>query len=285
MSVYLGAARRVGVAATLLVVGLLARAAHAQEAAAPGRVVAVNGIEMYYETSGQGEPLLLLHGFNGSGAAWRRMVPELAKEYRVIVPDLRGHGRSTNPTRQFTHRQSALDVFALLDALGIQRVKAMGISTGGMTLIHMATQQPSRVEAMVLIGATIYFPEQARVIMRSATVEALTPQMYERRRQVHMRGDEQIRELQQQFHAFKDSYDDMNFTKPYLSTITARTLIVHGDRDQFFPVEIAVEMYRGIPDAALWIVPQGGHVPIADPTLPFVGPALKFVRGEPRPTP
>ncbi len=261
----------------LLVVGL-APTAYAQ--APSGKVVAVNGIEMYYETSGQGQPLVLLHGFNGSGTMWAKMVPDFARQYQVIVPDLRGHGRSTNPTRQFTHRQSALDVFALLDALGIQRFKAMGISTGGMTLIHMATRQPSRVEAMALIGATIYFPEQARVILRSATPERLTPEVLERRRQIHTRGDDQIRELQQQFHDFKDSYDDMNFTKPYLSTITARTLIVHGDRDQFFPVEIPLEMYRSIPAASLWIIPQGGHVPIFDPAVPFVPTALKFLSGQ-----
>jgi pimeloyl-ACP methyl ester carboxylesterase len=53
----------------------------------------------------------------------------------------------------------------------------------------------------------------------------------------------------------------MNFTPPYLSTITARTLIVHGDRDPFFPVSIPVEVYRAIPDSYLWVVPNGGHKP------------------------
>jgi pimeloyl-ACP methyl ester carboxylesterase len=263
----------------LLVVVLSASTAYAQGIAAVGKVAALNGIQMYYETSGQGEPLILLHGFNNSGTRWASVVPELVtKGYQVIVPDLRGHGRSTNPTKQFTHRQAALDVFALRDSLGIGRFKAMGTSTGGMTLIHMATQQPSRVEAMMIIGATIYFPEQARAIMRTATVGSLTPAIYEQRRQIHKRGDEQIRELQQQFHDFKDSYDDMNFTRPYLSTITARTTMVHGDRDQFFPVEIAVEMYRGIPNASLWIIPRGGHVPIFDPAVPFVPTALNFLR-------
>jgi pimeloyl-ACP methyl ester carboxylesterase len=264
--------------ALLLVWFLSAAAAYAQPATtAAGKIAAVNGIEMYYETSGEGDPLILLHGFNGSGQAWAGVIPEFAKHYRVIVPDLRGHGRSTNPSNRFTHRQSALDVLALMDALEVKQFKAMGISTGGMTLIHMATQQPSRVEAMVLIGATIYFPEQAREIMRKATVESLTPGVYERRRQIHLHGDEQIRALQQQFHDFKDSYDDMNFTGPYLSTITARTLIVHGDRDQFFPVAIPVEMYRSIPHSFLWIIPRGGHVPIFDPSVPFVPTALKFL--------
>jgi pimeloyl-ACP methyl ester carboxylesterase len=219
----------------LILIAAGAVAAYAQPTAgAPGKIAAVNGIEMYYETTGQGAPLVLLHGFNASGQVWSRMVADFAKRYRVVVPDLRGHGRSTNPTGKFTHRQSALDVFALLDALGIRQFKAMGISTGGMTLIHMATQQPSRVEAMALIGATIYFPEQARAIMRKATVESLTPQVYERRREIHKHGDEQIRALQQQFHDFRNSYDDMNFTGPYLATITCPDAVRARDRDQFF---------------------------------------------------
>ncbi len=263
----------------LSVFALTTGTAIAQEAAAAGKTVSVNGIEMYYETSGQGEPLVLLHGFGSSGAAWASFLAEFTKSYQVIVPDLRGHGRSTNPSRQFTHRQSALDVFALLDALGIKQFRAMGISTGGMTLIHMATQQPSRVEAMVLIGASSYFPEQARAIMRSVTVETLTPDAYERQRRIHKRGDQQIRDLRQQFHDFKGSYDDMNFTTPYLSTVSARTLIVHGDRDEFFPVEIPVEMYRAIPNAQLWIIPEGDHVPIFDPLVPFAPTALKFLSG------
>ena len=279
MELLSGTRRLAALWSLFLFLSLNAGGAFAQETTAVGKMLRVNGIEMYYETSGKGPPLILLHGFNNSGAAWAKLVPEFATLYQVIVPDLRGHGRSTNPTKQFTHRQSALDVFALLDALGITQFKAMGISTGGMTLIHMATSQPSRLDAMVLIGATIYFPEQARKIMRSATVESLTPNVYDQRRQIHKRGDEQIRDLQQQFHSFKDSYDDMNFTRPYLSTVSARTLIVHGDRDPFFPVEIPLEMYRSIPNALLWVIPQGGHVPIFDPLVPFAPTALKFLNG------
>jgi pimeloyl-ACP methyl ester carboxylesterase len=69
----------------------------------------------------------------------------------------------------------------------------------------------------------------------------------------------------------------MNFTEQTLSTITARTLVVHGDRDRFFPVEIPVTMYRSIPVAALWIVPGGDHVPIYDSVVPFTSTALKFL--------
>ena len=61
---------------------------------------------------------------------------------------------------------------------------------------------------------------------------------------------------------FAASYDDVAFTPPLLATIAARTLIVHGDRDPFYAVEMAFELHRGIPDSALWVVPYGGHGPI-----------------------
>src|SRR5438045_3564119 len=132
----------------------------------PGRTEDINGMQMYCEIRGEGEPVVLLHGFSGAGSNWGPFVGHLVGEYRLIVPDLRGHGRSTNPSGEFTFRQSALDVFALLDRLGIERFKAVGLSMGAKTLLHMATRQPARVEAMVLVSAAPYFPEQARAIMR-----------------------------------------------------------------------------------------------------------------------
>lgn len=276
--------RRLSIALTITVAILISNRALAQqqvavqEQKAEGRIAEINGIQMYYEMYGEGEPLVMLHGFSGSGANWKPFVEEFAETYKLIIPDLRGHGRSTNPTNQFTHRQAALDVYALLDELKIEKFRAMGISTGGMTLIHMATQQPERAEAIVLIGATIYFPEQAREIMRQRTVEGLSEREWEAYRDRHKHGDDQIRALINEFHGFKDSYDDMNFTPPYLSTIKARTSVVHGDRDKFFPVSIPVEMYRSIPNSYLWVIPNGGHVPIyGNNQATFTEKALEFL--------
>ena len=95
------------------------------------------------------------------------------------------------------------------------------------------------------------------------------------------RGDTQLREVIGQFHGMKDSYDDMNFTAPYLGTIAARTLIVHGDRDEFFPVNIPVEIYAAIPEAYLWIVPNGEHIPVfGDRAGPFLDTVLPFLDGQ-----
>ena len=245
-----------------------------------GKFAEINGIRMYYEIHGEGEPLLLLHGFFGSGRFWNPLIPSLSKKYRLIVPDLRNHGRSTNPAGTFTHRDSASDVYALLDALEVDRFRAMGFSTGGMTLLHMATSQPDRVQAMVLIGATTYIPVAARHHGEMTfEVFSATPQLAELKAQ-HEGGDTQVRQLIRLWHSFEDSFDDVNFTPPFLSTIKANSLIVHGDRDMYFPVEIAVEMYRSIPSSYLWIVPNGQHVPAFDKPDGFTGPLLDFFGGE-----
>ena len=241
----------------------------------------INGIDLYYEIRGTGAQLVLLHGGTGAGVNWNLVFNDAPAGYRLIVPDLRGHGRSTNPSGKFTFRQSALDVFAMLDYLGIDQFKAIGVSLGAKTLLHMATQQPVRVEAMVLVSATPYFPEQARAVMRQVSPDNRTEAEWEQMRRWHKHGDEQIRALWKMANAFKDSYDDMNFTPPLLSTIIARTLIVHGDRDPLYPVEMALELYSSIPQSYLWVIPNGGHGPIfGDLAGGFAETALAFLNGE-----
>ena len=244
---------------------------------AQGHSIQISNIEIYYEEYGVGKPLLLLHGFGGCSQNWHPFIDKLSEHFRLIVADLRGHGYSTNPENKFTHREAANDMFLLLEKLGINQFSAMGMSTGAMTLLHMATSQPSRIDSMVLISTTSHFPNQAREIMRRASFDTMPPEVREMYRECAKRGDEQIRQLISQFNALHKNNDDMNFDAQSLSTITARTLIVHGDRDHFFPVEIPVSIYRSIPNAALWIIPGGDHVPIYEAKVPFTSTALQFL--------
>jgi pimeloyl-ACP methyl ester carboxylesterase len=245
--------------------------------ATPGNFVRINDLELYYEEYGAGKTLLLLHGFGGCTQNWHPFIASLSEHYRLIVVDLRGHGRSSNPGNNFTHREAADDIFCLLEKLGVDRFSAIGMSTGGMVLLHMATSQPARIDSLVLISTTSHFPDQARAIMRRASFDTMPHEVREMYRECAKRGEEQIRQLITQFNALHKNYDDMNFAAQSLSTITARTLIVHGDRDNFFPVEIAVTIYRAIPGSALWIIPNGDHVPIYDPMVPFTSTALQFL--------
>ena len=241
------------------------------------QTMSVNGLDLFYRDTGSGEPLLLLHGFTGCGDDWQHVFASPLDGFRVITPDLRGHGRSSNPSATFRFADVARDMFALLDRLGIERVKAIGMSAGANTLLHMGTQQPSRVTALIHVSGAPRFPDQARLIMRTFTEDSRTPADWQDMRARHHRGDDQIRALWRHARAFADDRDDMNFSAALLSCITARTLIVHGDRDPLYPVELAVELLRGIPNAALWVVPNGGHGPIfGEQAAPFVRTATAF---------
>ncbi|HYL06433.1 MAG TPA: alpha/beta hydrolase [Thermoanaerobaculia bacterium] len=238
-------------------------------------------MRMYHERHGQGPPLLLLHGFSGASSDWASFVDRWSADYELIVPDLRGHGRSTNPARQYTHRQAARDLLALLDRLGIASCKAIGVSGGGNALLHMATREPARVAAMVLVSAASYYSAAARDFMRQYLVEERTDEAWRIMRQRHHRGDAQIREIWAQAGGFKDSYEDMTFTPPQLATIAAETLIVSGDRDPLVPAALALEMHAAIPRSYLWIVPNAGHGPIAGELKErFVETATAFLRGD-----
>jgi pimeloyl-ACP methyl ester carboxylesterase len=132
---------------------------------------------------------------------------------------------------------------------------------------------------MVLVSATPYFPNQARQIMGSILPDAQPPEAWDSMRQRHHGGDDQIRALFDQQYAFKDSYDDVCFTPPALSRIAARTLIVQGDRDPLYPLELSLEMYRAIPRAALAVVPMAGHGPIfVERAAAFARVAVEFLR-------
>jgi pimeloyl-ACP methyl ester carboxylesterase len=206
---------------------------------------------------------------------------QFVREYQLIAPDARGHGQSTDPGKRLSHRQCAQDTLALLDHLGITKCRAIGLSFGANMLLHMAIWQPDRIEAMALVSSAMYFPEQARAIMRQAPLENATPEEWSSMRRRHKLGDEQIVTLWEQQRALKDSYDDVHFTPPELARIKAPALIVYGDRDPLYPVEMAVEMYRSIPRAELWVVPGGGHGPVfLERAGLFAQTALDFFRGQ-----
>jgi pimeloyl-ACP methyl ester carboxylesterase len=218
-------------------------------------------VDLYFEVHGNGEPLLLLSGFSGTSQDWKASLQEWGAGFQLILPDLRGHGRSSILSRPFRHDDAADDLFALLDRLGIGAFKGVGISAAGNVLLHMATKQPERVRAMVLVSATPYFPAEARSIMR-AYAGNLPESEWNRLRRSHPGGDQQISALLASTAAFADSYNDLSFTPPHLATIRARTLIIQGDRDPFYPVEISVQMAKSIPTASLWTVPNAGHGPV-----------------------
>lgn len=232
---------------------------------------------MYYEVHGKGTPLLILHGFTGTSWGLSSIFQAFLQDYQLIIPDLRGHGRTTNPKKTYTFKQVAEDLLSLLSHLNIKQCKAIGFSGGGIALLHLATLQPELVQSMVLVSATHYFPEHAKHIMRQNILESKTQNDWEYMRKLHIHGDDQIRLLWDQVRGMADNDEDVHFSQDDLNEISAHTLIIQGDRDPLYPLELTLEMYRNIPKSYLWIVPNSGHCPISETNISSFISGMKFI--------
>lgn len=113
----------------------------------------LENVSLYYEEQGAGEPLLLLHGLGSNGRSWEYQVEPFARQYRVIVPDVRGHGRSAKPAGPYSVSQFANDIFNLLDHLQIDRFHLVGLSMGGMIGFQMAVDHPERLKSMTIVNS------------------------------------------------------------------------------------------------------------------------------------
>jgi 3-oxoadipate enol-lactonase len=111
-------------------------------------------IEMSYEDQGNGETIVLLHGFCGSSAYWKNVIPVLSQNYRVITPDLRGHGRSEVPLDTYSMEQMADDVKHLLDELQVSDAVMFGHSLGGYVTLAFAEKYPEVLTGFSLIHST-----------------------------------------------------------------------------------------------------------------------------------
>ena len=121
-----------------------------------GKYANVNGIRLYYEEYGQGEPLLLLHGNSQSILAFAYQIPELSKHYRVMAVDTRGQGKSTEDGKTYSYDLFADDMKAFLDHLSLDSVNVVGWSDGGNTGLIMAMKHPQKVKRLVTMGANIF---------------------------------------------------------------------------------------------------------------------------------
>ncbi|GGM42199.1 putative hydrolase, alpha/beta fold LipV [Longimycelium tulufanense] len=114
----------------------------------------MNVSPLHVHQFGEGRPLLALHGITAHGARWRRFGPEHLPGFRVIGPDLRGHGRSTH-LPPWTLEQHAADVLGVLDELGLDRIPVMGHSYGGAVALYLAQLAPERIERLLLLDHAI----------------------------------------------------------------------------------------------------------------------------------
>lgn len=121
-----------------------------------GKYATVNGIKIYYEEYGTGEPLLLLHGNSSSINLFEKQIPELSKQFRVIAVDTRGQGKSGEDGKTYTYDLFAEDMNALLNYLNLDSVNVLGWSDGGNTGLIMAMKYPQKVKRLVTMGANVF---------------------------------------------------------------------------------------------------------------------------------
>lgn len=113
----------------------------------------LNGLDVFYETRGSGDPVLLLHGLGSSTEDWELQVEVLAREFTVVAYDVRGHGRSGKPSGAYSMSQFAADAAALITWLDLAPVHVVGLSMGGMIAFQLAADHPSLVRSLVIVNS------------------------------------------------------------------------------------------------------------------------------------
>ena len=227
----------------------------------------VNGINLYYETHGDGQPLILLHGGLMSGETFGPLIPALAANHRLILVDLQGHGRTADIDRPLDVKFMADDIAALIDHLGLDKPDVVGFSLGGGVALHVAIRHPEKVGRIVSAAANIrrsaIYPEmlEQQVQVNAAAAEFMkeTP-MYQLYQRVAPRPEDFPKLLDKVGAAMAVDFD---YTEE-VRGIRVPTMIVAADADMAPPshyVEIFNLLDGGLRDGG-WMGegrPRGGH--------------------------
>ena len=268
------------------------------EAKGTGQYAKVNGINLYFETHGEGQPLILLHGGLMSGEMFGPTLPALAERHQVIAVDLQGHGRTADIDRPIDVRLMADDIAALIDHIGLDKPDLVGYSLGGAVALHTAAKYPARVRRLVVASANIrpdaIYPEiraqQAQVNAAAAEFLKDTP-MYQLYQRVAPRPEDFPRLLDKMGEAMAKDFD---FTEEVRS-LQVPTLVVAADADMAPPshfVEVFKLLGGGLRDGG-WMGegrPEGGHALAILPGLThynlgsspvFAAAALAFLDEQP----
>jgi pimeloyl-ACP methyl ester carboxylesterase len=237
--------------------------------------VHVNGIDIYYEIHGKGEPLVMILGMGMNVASFNNpdVIRQFAKHYRVVAFDNRGIGRSTKNSTPFFVGTMARDTLGLMDALDIGRAHIVGGSLGACVAQVIAAGHPERVNGLVLHGAASRYPLPARMMV------ALTPKIpFLRRQSVKMA--EPI--FAEPYPPTEESYLNqcvagVTFdSRPLLPRITAPTIIISLAKDQYVPMKFTRELADGIRGSRLELIDRDHIFILNEPELMIV-PAVRFL--------
>lgn len=225
----------------------------------------VNGLNMYYEVHGTGQPLVLLHGgLMNIESSFGALLPDFAVNRQVIATELQGHARTADIDRDVELSYLASDVAGLLDHLGVGRADVFGFSLGGGTALQFVLDYPDRVNRAV-IASVAYSPDGFHPEIFDPAQQATSTRMPTAADFAQMRDDYQrLAPDPGHFEVFAAKMQgaataQKGWTPAELGTISAPTLLVYGDHD-FFRLEHAVEMRELIPGAQLAVLPGTTHM-------------------------
>ncbi|HYK92836.1 MAG TPA: alpha/beta fold hydrolase, partial [Thermoplasmata archaeon] len=240
-------------------------------------------VELHRRDEGSGETILLVHGLGGDHALWNPVIASLAPDFRVIAPDLRGHGRSEAPPGSaFSFAELSGDLLHLLDELGVNQVHLVGLSAGAFLGLQLALQQPARLKSLVVIGAATHCDNHTRAIadrwistyqkegFDAYVLRLLKDLYYPDWIEAHLDVADALRAQQEHEHgrgvlewgkAIR-SYD----LRGRLGRITVPTLIVQAVDDQVIDPAHGRLLRQSIPGSELKLFAQTGHlVPVERP--------------------
>lgn len=231
-----------------------------------------------YEVHGAapGEPLLLLPGLLGSLGQWQRFVQPLSADFRVILMDLRGHGRSENKASSLEPAQLVQDIAGLLDHLGVERVHVSGYSLGGYLGLMLHLGQPRRVSTLLLHATKFYWSGQAVATMRQQmdpeTIAGRAPGYANQLADEH--GGGRWRSLVRQAGDLVARLGEAGLTEGMIRHVQAPVLVSVGDRDELVPLLEAHRLSRALPEGQLLVLPGVRHPLASVPEMPLV-PMMK----------
>ncbi len=219
---------------------------------------AVNGLKMYYEIHGTGNPLVLIHGGGSTiNTTWGRVLTHFAKTHKVIAVEMQAHGRTADIDRPLSFEQDADDIAALLTYLGIAKADIFGFSNGASTTLQCAIRHPQMVNKIV-VASTFYnktgTPPWFWDMMSKATYEGMPQQFKDAFLEVNP-DTNALHRMYERDVARMQSFSDI--TDNQMRSISAPALIIIGDKDVTAPAH-AAEMHSLLANSRLAIIP-GGH--------------------------
>lgn len=235
---------------------------------ATGSYLDAGGIRTYYEVSGAGEPLILLHGGMCTVETFDGETPELARRFCVYVPERRGHGRTPDVEGPITYEDMAADTIAFMEAAGIDSAHLVGFSDGALVALLIAMQRPELVRRLVMIGQPVnheLMEPTARAIMDSLSADVLPPMLRQLYAAASPDGPQHFDVVFDKLAALWRTDPGIEFTQ--LEQVAIPTLVLLGDED-LISLEHAAAIRRALPSGHVGVVPGATHgLPMEKPEM------------------